>query len=54
MGWRDCVSPEQEAEIDYLSEQARINKEKDMDEWENLIRNKKTNLSLHDWLQQNK
>ena len=52
MGWRDCMSPEQVDEIDYLSVQTQIDKEKLMEEWANLVRTKQTVLSLHDWLRQ--
>ncbi len=54
MGWRDCMSPEQVNEIDYLNEKSRLDKEKSMEEWANLIRANKTSFSLRDWLEQNK
>lgn len=47
------MSSDQVAEIDYLSEQSRLDKEALMEKWANLVRAKKTSLSLREWLAQN-
>lgn len=49
MGWRDCVSPEQEFEIDSLSDPWR-REDPRFEVWANLVRQKKTDLSLRAWL----
>jgi hypothetical protein len=52
MGWRDCVSPEQEAEIDGLGQYFQEEKDRRVREWGDLVRKDKTSLSLPEFLDQ--
>lgn len=49
MGWRDCVSPEQEAEIDGLSLLGQHERNRVFDEWATEYRAKKTKLFFQEW-----
>jgi hypothetical protein len=52
MGWRDHVSPDQEAEIDGWGQRIQDEKDEVLRIWGDLVRQDKTNLSAHEFLDQ--